>query len=134
MGTDSSSKKAPPYLSRRKFLGTAAGSAALALLKPSVAVGSSGKTPSVLSDYVGRLCYNENPLGPSSLALNAIIQTAGMVHRYPDWYADSLRSDLASLHGISSNQIIAGNQEPAGAHARVCMLVSSGPTGSSSET
>jgi histidinol-phosphate aminotransferase len=34
--------------------------------------------------------------------------SATMAHRYPDWYADSLRGDLASLHGVSTGQTIAG--------------------------
>lgn len=97
-------------LSRRRFLETAAGSTALALVAPSAALPRTRTTahPDVLRDYVGRLCYNENPLGPSPLALTALADAAGMAHRYPDWFADSLRSDLAAKYGIGTNQIIAG--------------------------
>jgi histidinol-phosphate aminotransferase len=66
------------------------------------------KMPSVMADYVNRLCYNENPLGPSPLAMTAITNSIDMCHRYPDWYAESLRYDLASLHGVSYEQTIAG--------------------------
>jgi len=107
MGSDSSSGRSPSNLSRRQFFGTATGGAALALLNPSLAMAKKG-THSMLADYVGRICYNENPLGPSPLAIAAITDCADMAHRYPDWYADSLRSDLASLYGVSTSQTIAG--------------------------
>ena len=97
-------------LSRRKFLGLAAGSSLLPLLNfAPVLAGKidTGGYP-VLTDYVGRLCYNENPLGPSPLAMEVITEHANMVHRYPDWYAESLRGDLADLHNVNQNQTIAG--------------------------
>jgi len=127
MGADSSSRKPRSSFSRRQFLGTAAGGAALALFKPSLVSAKKGDSPSILADYVGRLCYNENPLGPSPLAISAITANADMSHRYPDWYADSLRSDLASLHSVSANQTIAG----CGATEilRLCALAFADPDG-----
>lgn len=98
-------------LSRRKFLGLAAGSAALSLFNfsPVVSANRSGHEQyPVLTDYVGRLCYNENPLGPSSLAMQAITDNLDMGHRYPDWYTESLRNRLADIHELNTNQIIAG--------------------------
>jgi histidinol-phosphate aminotransferase len=56
----------------------------------------------------GRLCYNENPLGPSSLALEAMQQAASQAHRYPDWFSSALESTIASTHNVSANQICAG--------------------------
>jgi histidinol-phosphate aminotransferase len=38
----------------------------------------------------------------------AMTEQVSMGHRYPDWYADSLRADLSALHGVSSSRIIAG--------------------------
>lgn len=97
-------------ISRRKFLGLAAGGSMLSLLNftPVLAgrINTSGYP--VLTDYVGRLCFNENPLGPSPQAIEAINENANMSHRYPDWYAESLRSDLADNHDVSQNQTIAG--------------------------
>ncbi len=95
-------------MSRRAFLGTAAGSAALALLRPDLAVADGRIRSSILNDYIGRLCYNENPLGPSPAAKTAMTESVDLAHRYPDWYADILASDLASHHSVSSGQVIVG--------------------------
>ena len=100
----------PNGLSRRKFLGLAAAGSALSITNPAVLIASSGPAPidPVLTDYVGRLCYNENPLGPSPLAMQAMSDNIDMGHRYPDWFAESLKSDLADFHNVSDNNVIAG--------------------------
>ncbi len=95
-------------LSRRAFLGTAAGSAALGLLRPAASFARPAPESEILRDYVGRICYNENPLGPSPLAMAAMTDELAMGHRYSDWYAESLRNDLSELHEIPAGQIIAG--------------------------
>ncbi len=59
-------------------------------------------------NYFGRLCYNENPLGPSSLALDAMQQAAPHTNRYPDWYSSTLESHIATYHGVEPNNICAG--------------------------
>jgi histidinol-phosphate aminotransferase len=56
----------------------------------------------------GRLCYNENPLGPSPLALDAMQQAAGDAHLYPDWFSSSLENSIAGMHGFSASMICAG--------------------------
>jgi histidinol-phosphate aminotransferase len=56
----------------------------------------------------GRLCYNENPLGPSPLALDAMQQAAGDAHLYPDWFSSSLENSIAGMHGVGANSICAG--------------------------
>jgi histidinol-phosphate aminotransferase len=98
-------------ISRRRFIGLAAGGAALSLFNVPPVLANHGNGHSqypVLTDYVGRLCYNENPLGPSPLAIEAINANADMAHRYPDWYAESLRNDLADHHNVSTGQVVAG--------------------------
>jgi histidinol-phosphate aminotransferase len=107
MGSKDSNQKSMLGISRRRFLGAAAGSTAIALLKPSIALSENG-TGQFLNDYVNRLCYNENPLGPSSKAVRAMQSSIKMGHRYSDWFAESLRGDLASLYDLSSSNIIAG--------------------------
>ncbi|MEJ2673363.1 MAG: histidinol-phosphate transaminase, partial [Deltaproteobacteria bacterium] len=47
-----------------------------------------------LTDAI-KLASNENPLGPSPLALAAIRDALGNVHRYPDSHAYYLKEDLA---------------------------------------
>ena len=49
-----------------------------------------------ISDAV-KLASNENPLGPSPKAVEAIRATAGAIHRYPDGASFKLRSPPALL-------------------------------------
>jgi len=58
-------------------------------------------------DYTGRLCYNENPLGPSPAAFEAMKEAASMAHRYPDWYSSTLENRIAEHHGLQQNNICA---------------------------
>jgi histidinol-phosphate aminotransferase len=59
-------------------------------------------------DFSGRLCYNENPLGPSPMALTAMQEAASISNRYPDWYSSNLESQIAAHHGLQQNNICAG--------------------------
>jgi len=56
----------------------------------------------------GRLCYNENPLGPSPDAIIAMQDASNMAHRYPDWFNSGLESQIATLHGLQQNNICVG--------------------------
>jgi histidinol-phosphate aminotransferase len=60
------------------------------------------------SDYLGRLCYNENPLGPSSKVQAAMTETIALSHRYPDWYSSNLEEVIAVKHELSSSNICVG--------------------------
>ncbi len=97
-------------LSRRAFLTAGAGAAALALSGATRAGAAHGSAVDAgpLRDYVGRLCFNENPLGPSPLARQAMIEAADLGHRYGDWYAESLRDDIAAEHGLTRGHVLAG--------------------------
>ena len=61
-----------------------------------------------LTDII-KLASNENPLGPSPLAVKAISEAAGEVHLYPDGNAYYLKADLAALLGVSADHLILGN-------------------------
>ncbi|MFC1573274.1 aminotransferase class I/II-fold pyridoxal phosphate-dependent enzyme [Candidatus Eisenbacteria bacterium] len=108
MGRNRSNRKDRKGMSRRVFFGAAAGSAALAALKASPVASVAHAQDRMLRDYVGRLCYNENPLGPSPNAIAAMSASLDMGHRYPEWFAESLKSDLATLHDVDAGQIVAG--------------------------
>ena len=56
-----------------------------------------------------KLASNENPLGPSPLAMRAISESAPQVHLYPDGNAYYLKKDLAQHIGISAEHLILGN-------------------------
>ena len=61
-----------------------------------------------LKDVV-KLASNENPLGPSPLAMKAIKKHINEVNLYPDDGVYYLRQKLASVLNLSMDQIIIGN-------------------------
>jgi len=61
-----------------------------------------------ISDAI-KLASNENPHGPSPLALAAIREAVAELHRYPDAGAFRLRERLSQIHGVPMNEILHGN-------------------------
>ncbi|MEN8159511.1 MAG: histidinol-phosphate transaminase [Myxococcota bacterium] len=55
-----------------------------------------------------KLASNENPLGPSPRAVEAIRAAAGEVHRYPDGASFRLREALAGKLGVAPEQLVFG--------------------------
>jgi len=55
-----------------------------------------------------KLASNENPLGPSPRALEAIRASLDQVHLYPDGHGYYLRRKLAEIHGLEMDEIIVG--------------------------
>jgi len=55
-----------------------------------------------------KLASNENPLGPSPLALEAARQVIANVHRYPDGASYSLRDRIAQYHGVGRDEVLPG--------------------------
>jgi histidinol-phosphate aminotransferase len=66
-----------------------------------------------------KLASNENPLGPSPKAIEAIGRALPQLHRYPDGSAFYLRRKLAERHGVSPDEILVGN----GSNELIEMLV-----------
>jgi histidinol-phosphate aminotransferase len=99
-------------ISRRGFVRVLGASGAYAALGPMVAhskpvlrlVSSAGFNTGTV-----RLSSNENPYGPSPVALKAMTDAFGLVWRYPDEHEQVLVEGLAKLHGVSSHQILLGN-------------------------
>ncbi|OGC96021.1 MAG: hypothetical protein A2W25_09800 [candidate division Zixibacteria bacterium RBG_16_53_22] len=121
-------------VSRRNFIGTITGAAALALIgldRKAVAdiEGLPDKVigPNIARDFTARICYNENPIGPSPAAAEALIDVAYLSHRYPDWYGESLLADLASRYNLSSSMFTVGSG--ATEILRMCALAFSSPGG-----
>jgi histidinol-phosphate aminotransferase len=56
-----------------------------------------------------KLASNENPLGPSPLALQAIRDNLNKINRYPDGSGFYLKSRLADIFGLNRDRIIIGN-------------------------
>jgi histidinol-phosphate aminotransferase len=61
-----------------------------------------------ISDSV-KLASNENPLGPSPKAIQAIQAAVAGVHRYPDGSGHALRHALAAHWGVGPAQVLLGN-------------------------
>lgn len=56
-----------------------------------------------------KLASNENPLGPSPLAVEAIKKTCGQINLYPDGGGFYLKERLSGLLNVSPKNIILGN-------------------------
>ncbi len=61
-----------------------------------------------LADVV-KLASNENPLGPSPAALEAVAKQLGQLHYYPDGNCYQLKMALAKKFGIDPDLVIIGN-------------------------
>lgn len=58
---------------------------------------------------VVKLASNENPLGPSPRAVEAVRAAAAAMHIYPDASGFELKEALAAFSGMPSSQILLGN-------------------------
>ncbi|MBA2663973.1 MAG: histidinol-phosphate transaminase [Bradymonadaceae bacterium] len=56
-----------------------------------------------------KLASNENPLGPSPKALEAVARHMSELHIYPDGAAFKLKASLAAFHGVDPCEITTGN-------------------------
>ncbi|MGI9533615.1 MAG: histidinol-phosphate transaminase [Thermodesulfobacteriota bacterium] len=56
-----------------------------------------------------KIASNENPLGPSQLAIKAVKEALINVHRYPDGDSFYLKEKLASFLDVKSENLIIGN-------------------------
>jgi len=67
----------------------------------------------VMKEYgltsIVKLASNENPLGPSKKAIEAIKREAENIHLYPDGAALELRQKLADNHDLDINQVLVGS-------------------------
>ncbi|MBI4395736.1 MAG: histidinol-phosphate transaminase, partial [Elusimicrobia bacterium] len=57
---------------------------------------------------VVKLASNENPLGPSRMAIQAMKKAAGQMHRYPDGFSTDLREAVAKHLGVKTSQVLLG--------------------------
>ena len=55
-----------------------------------------------------KLASNENPLGPSPKAVEAMRAAAGEIHRYPDGASFALREALSRKLGVTGDQLVFG--------------------------
>ncbi len=70
-------------------------------------VGGDSKIPGI--DQPIKLASNENALGPSPLAVEAMRELAGRAHWYPDGGHTELRHALAETHGLEVDRLVCAN-------------------------
>ncbi len=56
-----------------------------------------------------KLASNENPMGPSPKAMEAVKKAVSSLHLYPDGAAFELRQTLATFHDVEMSEVITGN-------------------------
>jgi len=91
-------------MTRRKLFG---GVALSGFALSSVSTASTSLTAAPAAD-LARLALNENPLGPSPLAVRAIQSALTEIARYAGDDAHALEQQIADREGVSPNQIILG--------------------------
>ncbi|WP_455383342.1 histidinol-phosphate transaminase [Salinispira pacifica] len=77
-------------------------------VRPSVAA-MQPYVPGELRPGAVKLASNENPFGPSPLAVETLRRDASSVHLYPDQHAHRLREKLARIYSVDPDQILVGN-------------------------
>lgn len=60
-------------------------------------------------DRVVKLASNENPFGPSPLAVEAVRDAATSMHVYPDGAAFELKQAIAKRFDVGADQVVVGN-------------------------
>jgi histidinol-phosphate aminotransferase len=99
-------------LSRRGFAKILGTSATYAALNPSLSLKMPAlRLVSKAANAAGvvRLSSNENPYGPSPLAVKAMTEAFNIAWRYPDEHEQPLVDALAKLHQVATDQILLGN-------------------------
>jgi histidinol-phosphate aminotransferase len=114
-------------LSRRSFAKLIGAGAAMAAVRPSLAWSGAtvSRSISAATSTIVRLNSNENPYGPSPLAIKAMSNAFPLVWRYPDEHADALLDTLTKLHGVTREQIVLG--DGSGEILKVCAEAFTGP-------
>jgi histidinol-phosphate aminotransferase len=107
-------------ISRRRFGKLLGAGAALVAASPVAALAdpfetrrglafSASRFDAKTASPIVRLSANENPYGPSPLALKAMTESFEIACRYPDEHAEVLVDTLAKLNNVSRDQILLGD-------------------------
>src|SRR5258708_14090340 len=118
---------------RRKFAKLLGAGAACAVASPGIArTGSlfSGAETRPAAGFtnaanVVRLSANENPYGPSPMAIKAMTEAFSLSCRYPDDHAEVLIESLAKINGVSRDQILIA--DGSGEILKLCAAAFTGP-------
>jgi len=122
-------------ISRRSFARMVGAGAACAVARPIISVAapsvsylsSTFTAPAPEMVDLVRLNSNENPYGPSPMAIKAMSDAFSLAWRYPDEHADLLIDTLAKMNGVSREQILLG--DGSGEILKMCASAFTGPMG-----
>ncbi len=81
----------------------------LPVYRPGLPVEEVARRLGIPREGIAKLASNENPLGPSPAAIEAMRHCAGAMHRYPDGSARRLRGGIAEALDLDPDQVILGN-------------------------
>ena len=116
------------FMSRRRFAQLFGVGAAAVAARPSFALPGVATESTIASSApanVVRLSSNENPYGPSPMAVKAMTEAFDLAWRYPDEHAERLIDSLAKLNGVKTEQILLG--DGSGEILKVCASAFTGP-------
>ena len=82
---------------------------ALPVYQPGRPIEEVARELGLAADHIIKLASNENPLGPSRLALAAMRQVIRRVNLYPDGNAFYLKQKLAAKLGVTPSNLVLGN-------------------------
>ena len=100
------------HISRRGFAKILGTGAAYAALNPSLSFSAPALhlvSKAATAPTLVRLSSNENPYGPSSMAVKAMTDAFSLAWRYPDEHEGLLIDALAKLNSVPAAQILLGN-------------------------
>src|SRR5438477_1828318 len=119
-------------ISRRRFAGLIGAGTAYAFARPiishaGIGLATNARAASMASvpTTVVRLNSNENPYGPSPMAIKAMTDAFSLAWRYPDEHADVLIDTIAKQNGVKSDQIVLG--DGSGEILKICASAFTGP-------
>jgi histidinol-phosphate aminotransferase len=120
-------------ISRRRFAHLLGVGAAYAVAQRGTSLASQSRTAASILHSTGatsvvRLNSNENPYGPSPLALKAMTDAFSLAWRYPDEHANLLVETLAKINGVNRDQILLG--DGSGEILKLCAAAFTGPMSS----
>jgi histidinol-phosphate aminotransferase len=116
-------------MSRRRFAQLLSVGAAVVATRPTFGLPAAASESPIASPSspatIVRLSSNENPYGPSRMAVKAMTEAFELAWRYPDEHAEALIDSLAKLNGVNGDQIMLG--DGSGEILKVCASAFTGP-------
>jgi histidinol-phosphate aminotransferase len=82
---------------------------AIAPYPPGKPIAELAREMGLAPESIVKLASNENPLGPSPRALEAVRECLPELARYPDGAGFELRAALAKKYGVGMDQVVLGN-------------------------